>query len=152
MCKNIKIRLMLHHLWNHFDRTKSEKNTTTRMLKVFLMNSPSSTTLSPSSRARECGSSEDRNATSRMGALLSSYRRGSRFAFDSLAWLLGSRTTAALRLDPRPFFSSRPLSSSPPSSSFEKHDGTTADANHWLEEELLCPCYYTENFFIKKVP
>ena len=84
--------------------------------------------------------------TSRMGALLSSYRRGSHFAFDSLAWLLGSRTAAALRLvDPK--FSS-------PSSSrrlYASSASPTTDANQRLEEELLCPCYYTENFFIKKV-
>ena len=73
-----------------------------------------------------------------MGALLSSYRRGSRLALDSLAWLLGSRTVAALRLDPRPFSCSASV----------KTRGRAND--RWLEEEFVCPCYYTENFYIKK--
>lgn len=67
-----------------------------------------------------------------MGALLSSYRRGSRYALNSLVWLLGSRGAAALRLGRH--ISSKNVANAP-----------------WLEEEFVCPCYYTENFYIRKV-
>lgn len=70
-----------------------------------------------------------------MGALLSSYRRGSRYAMDSFVWLLGSRGTAALRLG-------RHTSS---------HSSKNVANAPWLEEEFVCPCYYTENFYIRKV-
>ena len=79
-----------------------------------------------------------------MGAMLSShYRRGSRLAVDTFAWLVGARGAAALRA----------LSSSPSSSAFSssKNNVNNNDDSMALEERFLCPCYYTENFFIKKV-
>ena len=76
-----------------------------------------------------------------MGAMLSShYRRGSRLAVDTFAWLVGARGVAALRA----------LSPSPSTSISSKNNVNSSDSMT-LEEQFLCPCYYTENFFIKKV-
>lgn len=75
----------------------------------------------------------------RMGALvsLSTYRRGSRAALRA-AWILGARGVAALRL--RPDWS-------------HVHADARTTPYRWMEaeEDLRCPCYYTRNFFLKKV-
>ena len=74
-----------------------------------------------------------------MGALvsLSTYRRGSRAALRA-AWILGARGVAALRL--RPDWS-------------HVHADARTTPYRWMEaeEDLRCPCYYTRNFFLKKV-
>ena len=71
-----------------------------------------------------------------MGAILSSYRRGLGYAL-SVAWVLRSRGAFALGLS----------SLSSPRKATTKGGGQGT----WQEEEFICQCYYSKNFFVKKV-
>jgi len=109
-----------------------------------------STTITSSSSARRSAAEQARHfaSTFAMGAMLSSFRRGGpRAALHSV--LTTCRSTAAALLGSFPAAAARfaPFSSDTSTSTTT----TTTTTSRWLEEELQCPCRFTDNFFIKRV-